>query len=110
MPVHYYSIIIIFTIFSLIAAFYCFYKLQKKRVTRKRKSRHPVSMTINRMRQQHNQYDTVTESSEEEDGTYTEKLIKETPDDDNDIDITFKGSGDDDPVYEECSTINIVNR
>ena len=66
-------------------------------------------MTFNRMRQQHNQYDAVTESSEEEDSTYTEKLIKETPDDDNDIDITLKGSGEDDPVYEECSAINIVN-
>ncbi len=64
---------------------------------------------MSRVQQSSNQYDNVTESSEDEDCEHgdTKRLMKDTLPNDS-IDITYKLSDDDDPVYEECSTV--VNR
>ena len=61
-----------------------------------------------------NSYDSVNESSDDEDidkfHTDTRKLINAEPknagSEKEGIDITFKPSDDEDPVYEECSNIN----
>ena len=73
-----------------------------QRRVRKKHNHSPAGVTFTKRLVRSNLYDSVTSSDDELD---TVALVKNKEKRD-DIDITFKPSDEeDDPVYEECSTI-----